>query len=113
LLKGEAMKAQAEKQKYEGGATRTAKKERLELAPAAAMKALGRRLALGAERHGESKWRGGGEEFRKATINHLLLHVFDYIENGNATEANTDAIICNAAFLCHFEEKRKFKGARR
>jgi hypothetical protein len=106
------------KQSFEGGATRTATSERMELIPAEALRALGRRLALGAERHGENNWRDGGDAFRQATIGHLMAHLADYIENGNRTEANTDAIICNAAFLCHFEKKmphkpRARKGGRR
>lgn len=99
------------KQKFEGGATRTATKVRMELVPAAALRGLGRRLALGATKHGENNWREGGEDFRKATIGHLLAHLADYLETGNTKEANTDAIICNAAFLCHFEENSPFAGA--
>jgi hypothetical protein len=95
---------------FEGGATRTAKKDRRELIPKSAIDALGRRLALGADKHGENNWRRGGEEFRKATLNHLLDHIFDYIENGNTTDSNTDAIICNAAFLCEYEERNPHKG---
>lgn len=95
-----------EKQTFEGGATRSVKDSRLDLIPASAARAMGRRLALGAAKHGENNWRGGGEEFRKATINHLLDHIFDYAENGNKNDKNTDAIICNAAFLCEFEERR-------
>jgi len=83
----------------------------MELIPGEALRALGRRLALGAEKHGENNWRAGGEEFRKATIGHLLAHLADYVERGNAKDANTDAIICNAAFLCHFEDQLPFKGA--
>lgn len=99
------------KQKFEGGATRSATNVRMELIPAAALRGLGRRLALGATRHGENNWREGGEEFRKATIGHLLAHIADYLEAGNTREANTDAIICNAAFLCHFEERTPFSGS--
>jgi hypothetical protein len=93
---------------FEGGATRSAMKERYDLVPAEAVAAIARRLALGAEKHGENNWRAGGPEFRKATISHLLKHLLNYIENGNADDANTDAIICNAAFLCHFEAREPF-----
>jgi hypothetical protein len=90
---------------FEGGATRSRKPERRELIPSAAIDALARRLALGAERHGEGNWKLGGPDFRKATINHLIAHCFDYLENGDEFEANTDAIICNAAFLCWYEKQ--------
>ena len=78
--------------------------------PKVALDALARRLAMGAETHGENNWRRGGKEFRKASINHLMRHLLDYIEHGNANDNNTDAIICNAAFLCHFEAADPFAG---
>jgi hypothetical protein len=99
-----------EKAVFEDGSTRSVLKERYDLIPKSAIDALARRLALGAKTHGENNWRGGGVEFRKASINHLMRHLLDYIEHGNANDANTDAIICNAAFLCHFEVSDPFKG---
>lgn len=93
---------------YEGGATRTAKEERRELITKSMMDALGRRLAMGAAKHGENNWRKGGAAFRIATINHLLDHVFEYLEHGG--RENTDAIICNAGFLCEYEERTPFYG---
>jgi len=98
-----------EKATYEGGATRSEMKLRYDLMPREAVDALARRLAVGAERHGENNWKQGGEEFRRATINHLLKHCLDYLSGGNSNDANTDAMICNAAFLCFFEEKEPFK----
>jgi hypothetical protein len=95
---------------FEGKSTRSALNERFDLIPQEAMAALGRRMALGAKSHGENNWRAGGVEFRKATINHLMKHLLDYDEHGNANDSNTDAIICNAAFLCHFEAKYPFAG---
>jgi len=89
---------------FEGGATRSSMEVRFDLVPRAAVEGLARRLTLGATKHGENNWRSGGKEFRKATISHLMGHLLDYMENGNANDANTDAIICNAAFLCHFEK---------
>ena len=65
---------------------------------------------VGAAIHGDNNWRGGGSEFRKATINHLMKHLLDYIEHGNANDDNTAAIICNAAFLCHFEANLPYHG---
>jgi hypothetical protein len=82
--------------------------ERFDLIPKEAVAAIARRLAMGAKVHGENNWRAGGPEFRKATISHLMNHLLDYMEHGNANDANTDAIICNAAFLCHFEAREPF-----
>ena len=97
------------KTRYEGNATRSSLRERYDLIPKSAIEALGRRLALGAERHGEDNWRGGGEAFRRATLNHLMKHLLDYMEHGNAHDANTDALICNAAFLCEFERRAPYR----
>jgi hypothetical protein len=95
---------------FEDGSSRSVLNERYDLIPKAAIDALSQRLALGAKSHGENNWRAGGVEFRKATINHLMKHLLNYIEHGNADDDNTSAIICNAAFLCHFEKAEPFKG---
>jgi hypothetical protein len=95
---------------FEDGSTRSVLEERYDLIPKEAIDALARRLALGARNHGENNWRVGGPEFRKATINHLMKHLLNYIDNGNTDDANTDAIICNAAFLCYFENQDPWKG---
>lgn len=94
---------------YEGKATRTTLKGRYDLIPREAIDAMARRLEIGAKRHGENNWREGGEEFRKATVNHLINHLLDYLENGNTVDMNTDAIICNAAFLCFYEKREPLK----
>lgn len=93
---------------FEGGSTRSEMKLRFDLIPKEAIEALARRLTLGAERHGENNWKQGGAEFRKATLNHLMKHLLDYMENGNRDDDNSDAIICNAAFLCYFEKLYPF-----
>jgi len=98
------------KAKYEGGAARSKLTGRRELIPQAAIDAMARRLELGASRYGENNWRRGGEEFRKSTINHLQKHLSAYADSGNLTDENTDAIICNAAFLCHYEQQSPYAG---
>lgn len=95
--------------KFEGNATRSALKGRYDLIPREAIDAMARRLELGAGIHGENNWKSGGEEFRVATINHLINHLLDYMENGNKNDANTDAIIANAAFLCFYEKRDPLK----
>jgi hypothetical protein len=95
---------------YKGGATRSELHGRRDLIPKEAIDAIARRLELGALRHGENNWRHGGEEFRRVTINHLFKHLSDYIEHGNQSDANTDAIICNAAFLCEYEARGRYGG---
>lgn len=91
-------------QEYEGGATRSEQDVRYDLISPHGMKALARRLALGAKKHGERNWEKGGEAFRQATISHMLGHLTNYMQNPN--QEDTDALICNAMFLSHFEAKR-------
>lgn len=96
-----------------GKMTCSKKAVHMEYVPASALEAIGRRLAVGIERgHQRDNWREGvgNEEAREATINHLLHHIFDYLENGNSSESNTDAIICNAAFLVEYEKHTPYKG---
>lgn len=99
-----------EKAVFEGGSSRSVLNDRYDLIPKEAVDALARRLALGVANHGENNWRGGGQEFRKATLNHLMKHLLKYMESGNMDDANTDAIICNAAFLCYFEAREPYAG---
>jgi hypothetical protein len=99
-----------ETQEFQSGAKRSKTNGRPDLIPKAVIEAMARRLELGLK-YGENNWRKGGEDFRKATIGHILLHIMDYIEHGNRDDANTDAIACNAAFLCHYEEQEPYRGA--
>jgi hypothetical protein len=94
--------------KFEGGATRSVQSIRYDLVSVAGVRAMARRLTLGADRHGANNWKRGGEAFRQATVSHLMTHLLDYMEHGNAKDANTDAIICNAAFLCDMEERKPY-----
>jgi hypothetical protein len=94
-----------EKQTFEGTATRSKQSGRYDLISPAGIDAMARRLKLGAERHGERNWETGGEAFRQATVSHLMAHLVSYMENPNTDD--TDALICNAMFLCHFEKHRK------
>jgi hypothetical protein len=91
------------KSSYENGATRSELTLRYDLIPKAAFDGIARRLELGAQKHGERNWEGGGAEFVKATKNHLLGHVLAYIENGQPEDL--DAIGANYAFLAHFRAK--------
>lgn len=88
---------------YENGSTRSELTLRYDLIPKAAFDAIARRLELGAPKHGERNWEGGGAEFVKATKNHLLAHVLAYIAEGNPEDL--DAIGANFAFLAHFRGK--------
>lgn len=85
------------------------------LVPRSVVDAVARRLELGIARgHERNNWRkgAGDEHTRRVTIGHLIKHLYDYLENGNLNEANTDAIACNAAFLCEYELHTPFRGER-
>lgn len=88
---------------YEGKATRSKLTGRYDLIPASAIRALAKRLELGAGVHGDRNWESGGEKFRRASVNHLYNHFIDYMAGKN-TQENLEAVICNVAFLLHFEE---------
>lgn len=65
-----------------------------------------KRLELGAEIHGDNNWRGGGPEFEKECLRHLIEHVLNLIE-GDTSDDHIGAILCNAGFLAYFDEARR------
>lgn len=93
---------------FESGAKRSAVGARFDLMPREALDALTRRLTLGAAKYGEHNWQKAVNDpaFKRDIVNHLIEHVLDYQQHGNEFEANTDAIIANAAFLAYFEDPR-------
>lgn len=88
--------------KFENGASRSHHAPMYELIPKAAVDRLAQRLELGASIHGPNNWRKGGEEFITQTKRHLVEHLLNYLE-GDTSDDHLAAVICNAAFLCHFE----------
>jgi hypothetical protein len=88
--------------KLENGASRSHHAPHYELVPKAAVDRIIKRLELGASIHGPNNWRGGGAKFVEESRRHLMEHVLNYLE-GDTTDDHLSAIICNAAFLCHFE----------
>ena len=104
-----------EKNKYEGGATRSKSMYAYHLIPPCAIKAMSDRWTLGAVKHGEGNWKHGGVQFIKQCINHLYNHLnkeleidFDItIEREPTQDSNLGAILWNAGALCWF---KKYKG---
>lgn len=88
--------------KFEGGATRSHHAPHYELVPKAAIDRLVKRLELGAAIHGANNWRKGGPDFIAQTKRHLVEHLLNYL-SGDATDDHLSAVLCNAAFLAHFE----------
>lgn len=84
------------------GATRSHVAPRYDLLPKAAIDRLVKRLTLGAEIHGANNWRKGGPEFQDQCKRHLVEHLLNYLE-GDKSDDHLSAVLCNAAFLAHFE----------
>jgi hypothetical protein len=97
------------KETFAGGATATKLEERFDLICPLAMSRLAKRLALGAERHGENNWcKGAGDPaYARARLNHALRHLVLYMLEGNKNDDNLGAAFCNLMFLIHLEEDCK------
>ena len=93
------------KDKFKGGATRSATKTRMDLVPACGLLRIGQRFGLGAEIHGEQNWKGGGKDFIKATINHLEQHT-QRLKEGKVVDDHLGAIGWAAVALCWFAENK-------
>lgn len=89
--------------KFEGGATRSHHAPRYELVPKAAIDRLTARLEFGAGIHGDHNWRSGGPEFVKQCKRHLMEHLLNYLA-GDSSDDHLAAVLCNAAFLAHFDK---------
>lgn len=69
---------------------------------------LAQRFTLGAKNHGDKNYQNGGVEFWTDTKNHLVEHLFMYLE-GDQSDDHLAAILCNAAMLAWFDnEVQKF-----
>lgn len=100
------------KQRYEDNATRSADvPERFDLITPEGDRALARRFALGAVRHGDNNWMGGGSEFIKTTINHLRAHLTSLLA-GDKSDEHTAAVVWGAHALCWFRERKPKEFAR-
>jgi hypothetical protein len=91
--------------KFENGASRSHHAPHYELVPKAAIDRLTKRLELGAGIHGPNNWKGGGPAFVEQTRRHLMEHLLQYL-GGDTSDDHLGAILCNAAFLAHFEDAK-------
>jgi len=100
-----------EKNKYEGGSSRSKSAYAYHLIPPVATRAMSDRWALGAVKHGEGNWKKGGVEFIKQCFNHMfnhfnkeLEHMYDNtIEQEESCLGNLGAIMWNAGALTWFK----------
>lgn len=101
-----------EKNKYEGGSSRSKSSYAYHLIPPVATRAMSDRWFLGAVKHGEGNWKHGGVEFIKQCFNHLfnhynkeLEHLYDKeLETEESCLGNLGAIMWNAGALCWFKK---------
>ena len=96
---------QEPKDKFRGGATRSAASNRMDLVPGCGLLRIGRRYAMGSIAHGESNWKKGGKDFIKATINHAELHL-QLLKDGKKQDDHLAAIGWAAVALIWFQENR-------
>lgn len=91
------------KASFEGGSTRSQKRERYDLVPVEIDEALALRFGLGAEKHGANNWKGGGAEFIASCLNHMRGHYVSLLKNGPFhTDDDIGAMLWNAGVLAWF-----------
>lgn len=71
--------------------------------PYSGVAAAARRFLFGASRHGRFNWQQGDKDFAEARLNHLVEHTLHFAEF--RTQADLDAIICNAMMVAWFYDR--------
>ena len=96
-----------QKTTFEGGSTRSAKLERYDLIPPEIDEALAQRFGLGAQKHGDRNWQGGGAAFISSCLNHLRAHYVSLLRHGPFhSDDDIAAMIWNAGVLAWFREHK-------
>lgn len=57
---------------------------------------------LGRAKYGKGNWQKGGEDFANDAPNHILEHLYLYLE-GDTSEDHLAHIVCNVQMLMHFK----------
>lgn len=92
---------------FEGGSTRSAKLERYDLIPPELDEALAQRFGLGALKHGDRNWLGGGAEFIVSCVNHGRAHIVSLLKNGpDHADDDLAAILWNFGVLTWFRQHK-------
>lgn len=91
---------------FENDAKRSEKRLLFSLIPFVVLKAIAERFTLGAEKFGRDNWKRGGPEFFAQTREHLIHHLWSYLEGDESEEPAVDhlkAVIWNAGALLWWE----------
>ena len=94
---------------YENGSQRSEKRLRYDLIPFYAMRGYAERATMGTK-YGDNNYRKGGDEFFKDAKNHLIHHMWCYLE-GRLEDEQTPldhlkAVLWNAGSLVWYEETK-------
>jgi hypothetical protein len=76
------------------------------LVPKEGLRRLAMRYTLGCQKYGEGNWKRGlrNPEFIEERKNHLVEHLFEYLERGNKYDDNLAAIAWGAFCLMEAEK---------
>ena len=96
--------------KFEGKAARAEIRPRYDLIPLEALEALAKRFTLGLK-YGENNWKTGGPEFFKDAKNHLIHHLWCYLEKRLEDEPSEidhlESVLWNASVVLWWEKTGK------
>jgi hypothetical protein len=89
---------------YKSGARRSEHKPDYSLIPRSGMKRIAARYTLGLK-YGRDNWKKGlrDPEYVEQFVNHLIEHIWDYLEDGCRKDDNLAAIAWNAIALMEAE----------
>lgn len=96
---------------FKSGAMRSSRVPRFDLIPREGLRRLAERYTVGAVRYGDNNWKNGANdaEYIAQAKAHLIQHVWDYLETGNATDDNLAAIAWGAFALMEFEYRNNLQ----
>lgn len=94
------------KKKFENEATRSDTLARYDLIPPQGYHKTALRFGLGAVKHGDENWKGGGVKFIRATIGHLQWHISKLILGHDISDDHLGAIGWAQAALAWFEDNK-------